>query len=132
MRLLLFLMRTQGDIMSASLHAARQRDLERVLPALEFLRRHLPEPLDVEKLARLCHLSAPQFRRVFRAALGATPSEYSRRLRMEEAALLLRRTDDTIDTIASRVGYSDPSFFAHSFKAAMGASPGKYRAIAPV
>lgn len=131
-RMLLYLMRTHGDCMNASLHTAHRRELERVLPALEYLRNHLDEPLCVADLARVCHLSEPQFRRVFRAALNTSPSEYSRRLRMEEAALLLRRTNHTIDAVAARVGYSDPSFFAQSFKAAMGASPGKYRTMESV
>lgn len=131
-RLLLFLMRAHGDKMRPTLNSSRRRELERILPALEYLRQHLDEPVNVATLAASCYLSAPQFRRLFRAALNTTPTEYSRRLRMEEAALLLRRTDDTIDVVAARVGYSDPSFFAHTFKAAMGASPGKYRMTASV
>ena len=106
--------------------------MRRVLPALEIIRRHLNRAIPIEELASACHLSAPQFRRVFGRAMDASPNEYIRRRRMEEAALLLRRTEDTIESVAQRVGYSDPSFFAHSFKATMGASPGKYRTLSAV
>jgi AraC-like DNA-binding protein/mannose-6-phosphate isomerase-like protein (cupin superfamily) len=128
LRMLLYLMRNCGSAMQTAFSSDKRRELERVLPALEHLREKMDEPVDVRTLARACHLSAPQFRRVFRAALGMTPTEYSRLRRMEEAALLLRGGDATVAAIASRVGYADPAFFAHSFKAIMGVSPGKYRA----
>jgi AraC-like DNA-binding protein/mannose-6-phosphate isomerase-like protein (cupin superfamily) len=128
LRMLLFLMRTHGDEMQTEFSLHKRRELERVLPALEYLRENMSTAVNVTKLARVCHLSPPQFRRVFRAALGTTPTEYSRLRRMEEAALLLRGGDETIATIAARVGYAAPAFFAHSFKAIMGVSPGKYRA----
>lgn len=128
LRMLLYLMRNCGSDMQAPFSASKWRELERVLPALELLRAQISQPVDVQVLARVCHLSPPQFRRVFRAALGSAPTEYSRLRRMEEAALLLRGGDETIAVIASRVGYADPAFFAHSFKKIMGISPGKYRA----
>ncbi len=127
LRMLLNILRDYGDTLETAPGLLQRRELERVLPALEYLRKHLDKPLCVEDLAQICHLSQPQFRRVFRAALGISPSQYSRRLRMEEAALLLKRTDATIDVVASRVGYADPSCFAHLFKEMMGVSPGKYR-----
>jgi AraC-like DNA-binding protein len=128
LRMLIFLVRTRGDEMQAEFSSAKRREVERILPALELLREQMTQPTDVEALARVCHLSPPQFRRVFRAALGTTPTEYSRLRRMEEAALLLRRGNETIAAISQRVGYADPAFFAHSFKQIMGVSPGKYRA----
>lgn len=127
LRMLFSVVRDYGDVLETAPGLLQRRELERVLPALEYLRKHLDQSLCVEDLAQLCHLSQPQFRRVFRAALGVSPSQYSRRLRMEEAALLLKRTDATIDVVALRVGYADPSCFAHLFKEMMGVSPGKYR-----
>lgn len=130
LRMLLFLMRTHGTEMQDEFSLGKRRELERVLPALQYLREHMTQPVDVQALARTCHLSTPQFRRVFRTALGTTPTEYSRLRRMEEAALLLRGGHETIAVISARVGYADPAFFAHSFKQIMGVSPGKYRAQA--
>jgi AraC-like DNA-binding protein/quercetin dioxygenase-like cupin family protein len=106
---------------------ARWSDLRRVLPALEWMRKNLQEAITVPQLAAQCHLSEPHFRRLFVRAMETTPNEYLRRLRLEEAALLLRRGDQTVDAVAAQVGYCDPSFFARAFKARMGASPGKYR-----
>lgn len=131
MRLLLHFIREHmtGD---DTLQAARWREVRRILPALEMMRQNLNRVVTTRELATTCHLSEPQFRRVFSRAMNATPNEYLRRLRLQAAANLLRSTDDTIDAIAARVGYSDPSFFAHSFKALMGTSPGKYRTLSSV
>jgi AraC family transcriptional regulator len=108
------------------------RELSRVLPALELMRANLHRALTIGELAAACHLSQPHFRRVFGRIMDATPNDYLRRLRLEEAAQLLRRTDETVDAVAARVGYSDPSYFAQSFKAVMGMPPGKYRSLPSV
>ena len=109
------------------IHQSRWRELRRVLPALELMRANLHRAIAIDELASACHLSQVHFRRVFARVMNATPNDYLRRLRLEEAAQLLRRSDETIDAVASRVGYSDPSYFAQSFKAMMGLPPGKYR-----
>lgn len=127
-RLLLFFIREHRPA-TGILCSTKLREVRRVLPALETMKNNLSRSISIEELASTCHFSVPHFRRVFSRALNATPNEYLRRLRIEEAALLLRRTDETIEAVAARVGYSDPSFFAHSFKAMMKTSPGKYRAL---
>jgi AraC-like DNA-binding protein/mannose-6-phosphate isomerase-like protein (cupin superfamily) len=110
----------------------RWRELHRVLPALELMRSNISRVITIGELASACHLSQPHFRRIFTRVLGAAPNDYLRRLRLEEAAQLLRRTNETVDAVAARVGYSDPSYFAQSFKAVMGMPPGKYRCLPSV
>jgi transcriptional regulator GlxA family with amidase domain len=109
------------------LEAASWRELQRVLPSLELMRQRLDKPLTVGELAAACHLSEPHFRRIFVHVTGLAPNAYLRRQRIETAAHLLRHSDGTVESIAERVGFADASFFSHSFKNAMGVSPGRYR-----
>jgi len=46
---------------------------------------------------------------------------------MQKAAIFLRGTHQTIETIAGLVGYQEPAFFSKTFKAVMGLPPGAYR-----
>ena len=47
---------------------------------------------------------------------------------MDEAARLLRDTDEKTYRIAERTGYSDPNYFSYVFKKQFGLSPSKFRA----
>jgi two-component system response regulator YesN len=47
---------------------------------------------------------------------------------MEEAARLLRETDQKTYLIAEATGYSDPNYFSYVFKRHFGQSPSKFRA----
>lgn len=126
-RLLLHLIREHGDQMKMEARESRMADLRRLLPALEWMRRNLGQPIFIPHLAKLASLSEPQFRRVFQRTMNASPVQYLRRIRMEHACQLLRQTNDTVELIASKVGYAETAFFAHSFKKLIGLSPGKYR-----
>jgi AraC family transcriptional regulator len=99
----------------------------RVAPALHAMRGQLAAPLAIPELARLCGLSEPHFRRLFRRATGVTPVRYLQRLRVEEARLLLRQTDRTVADIAGLLGYAEPSHFSAVFHRHMHLWPGEYR-----
>lgn len=132
LRLLLCLIRDYGAVGAASIGSLQLADLQRLLPALRAMRAQLDDPLPIARLAAHCGLSEAHFRRVFLRVLGMSPVAYLRRLRIEEACRLLRHTSDTIDAIAARVGYTEPSFFSHTFRRMMGTSPGRYRATPTV
>lgn len=48
--------------------------------------------------------------------------------RLTRAATLLQETDDPLDVIARRVGYSTPYALSHAFSRLFGTTPGRYRA----
>jgi transcriptional regulator GlxA family with amidase domain len=101
--------------------------LERLLPALEAMRQDLAAPLPVAELASRCGLSEAQFRRIFQKAMGMSPVQHQRRLRIEEACRLLESTRLPLHEISRRVGYAEPSFFQRTFAELMGAPPGRWR-----
>jgi len=109
------------------LNAKRLSDLSRLSPALRKMRESCAAGCSVEEYAALANLSPPQFRRIFRRATSMSPNQFLQSLRLQKACALLRRSQATIESISSTVGYSDPSFFSRTFKKAMGMSPGAYR-----
>jgi transcriptional regulator GlxA family with amidase domain len=126
-RLLFHLIREHGDRLNPRANEARLADLRRLLPALEAMGKDLSKAVFIPDLARRAGFSEAQFRRVFQRTMGVSPVQHLRRIRMEHACQLLRRTDRTVESIASSVGYTEPAFFAHSFKKLIGTSPGRYR-----
>jgi len=99
--------------------------VERVLTALEA--RYDDAGLTLPELASAAGLSLDHFGRVFKARTGTSPMAYVRRLRLREAALMLRQTGHRIEEIAAAVGYGDPLYFSRLFSREFGVGPRGYR-----
>lgn len=87
----------------------------------------LSHPWPVEAMAKRMHLSPAQFRRVVGQVYRASPSEILQSMRIERAKQLLRRTDDSLEQIAERVGYESPFSLSRAFKRAVGRSPREFK-----
>ncbi|MEU6238081.1 AraC family transcriptional regulator [Kitasatospora sp. NPDC047058] len=79
-------------------------------------------------LAAASGVSRATLTRRFTALVGQPPMAYLAWWRMTRAATLLRQTDDPLDAIARRVGYSTPYALSHAFSRLFGTTPGRYRA----
>jgi AraC-like DNA-binding protein len=98
-----------------------------VRTALENIQQFPAAPWSVAQLAAAGGLSRTAFARQFRTLIGEPPLTYLTRWRMTIAARLLRETDLSIESVASRVGYGSPFAFGKAFKRSMGSAPGAYR-----
>ncbi len=94
---------------------------------LEWALRHLAEPLPVERLADVAHLSRRTFIRAFQASTGVTPAVWVRRQRLDEARRLLESTGLPIDQVAAACGFGSTVTMRQSFAAALHTSPSEYR-----
>ncbi len=98
-----------------------------IAAVLEWALRHLAEPLPVDRLAEVAHLSRRTFIRAFQAATGVTPAVWVRRQRLDEARRLLEATDLPIDQVAAACGFGSAVTMRQSFAAAFDTSPSEYR-----
>ncbi|MGF6605582.1 AraC family transcriptional regulator [Paraburkholderia sp. WSM4175] len=99
----------------------------RIRRVTDYIRTNLAEDLAIAELAEQAGLSSFHFARVFRRETGETPHQFVTRLRLEEAARLLRATDRTVLQIALEVGFENASHFSVQFKRGYGATPLAYR-----
>lgn len=74
-----------------------------------WVRGHLDVPFELARAARAVGASERTLQRRIRAVLGKPPIAFVQELRLERAVHLLRVTQDSVDTIASAVGYEDGS-----------------------
>ena len=86
------------------------------------------EQLSVEALCSHIHLSPTYFSTLFKREVGMSFTAYVTKVRMDEAARLLRETDEKTYRIAEATGFSDPNYFSYVFKRHFGQSPSKFRA----
>ncbi|MGF7029943.1 two-component system response regulator YesN [Paenibacillus mucilaginosus] len=94
---------------------------------LAYIHEHYSEPLTLSEVAKHFHFNPSYLSSYFAANSKEGFNEYVNRIRIEEAAKLLRTGDVAISDIGARVGYADHSYFCKVFKKFTGMSPSRYR-----
>ena len=103
------------------------RALLRIGEAISHLETNYPAGIDLDRLARIAHMSKRNFIRSFQAAMGTSPIAHLVQLRVNRGASLLRSTDQSVTEIAFAVGFTDSNYFARQFNKLIGVSPSQYR-----
>jgi transcriptional regulator GlxA family with amidase domain len=75
----------------------------------DWARANLKHGFSLDDAARAVASSKRTLARHMHAVLGKSPLSYFQSLRIERAVHLLRTSDASVDEVAARVGYADPS-----------------------
>lgn len=94
---------------------------------LSFIHEHYAEKIYVPDLAKQANMSKEYFSRFFKETIGQPPSIYLKEYRIQQAILLLERTDETIMNISLRCGFNSLPAFLRAFKKHTNTTPAKYR-----
>jgi AraC-like DNA-binding protein len=81
----------------------------------------------LESLAAESGASRASLSRRFQALVGEAPMTFLKNWRMALAADLLSHPDETVGTVAEKVGYATPYAFSAAFKRVRGISPNDHR-----
>ena len=119
-------------------HSVRRRDTEppapqtaltdrQVAAVRDLLAARLSEPLSLEDLASATGLSVSQFARQFKARTGSPPHRYLVRLRVEQAARLLRAGTLPIALVAAACGFSHQEHLTRVLRSHLGTTPAALR-----
>lgn len=95
--------------------------------ALALMHERSAHPWTLEALAQQAGLSRTALAERFRDAMGDTPLNHLRVLRMQRAVRLLTETDHKLEAVAAAVGYQDAFSFSKAFKRTVGESPQAFR-----
>ena len=87
-------------------------------------------PWTLDKLAAESGASRASLARRFNDLVGEPPMTFLKNWRMAMAADLLCQPDETLSTVAEKVGYATPFAFSAAFKRVRGISPQQHRASA--
>lgn len=110
------------DAVSRNLHGVLS--IER---ALEMIRTRYAEPLRIESVARENGYRESNFCKVFKSVTGETFHSALNHRRVEVACMLLRDSNDAVESIAQQVGFGDAKAFCRVFKSITGVTPNTYR-----
>jgi AraC family transcriptional regulator, carnitine catabolism transcriptional activator len=96
-----------------------------IVATVTLMNRHIDTPLSMDELAAAAGYSRRHLERLFRDAVGKTPGEFYRGLRLDRGRNLLSTTDLTLMEISLACGFSTVSHFSKSFRARFGTAPTK-------
>ena len=100
---------------------------EMMKKVMEAINEHLDDSdFNVESLADIIGMSRAQLHRRVKEATGITVGEFIRNLRLQQAARMLEKGDNTIQQVAWAVGFSNPTHFSAAFKRYFGVPPMEY------
>jgi len=104
---------------------------ELVERTIEFITSHNEKnpagKLNLTELSRLVHSSPENLCRLFQKTLHLGPLEYVKMLRLDRAANLLRRSNQSLKEVAAQTGFYDSFHLSKSFKKVYGLSPKDFR-----
>ncbi|MEN6306991.1 MAG: AraC family transcriptional regulator [Anaerohalosphaeraceae bacterium] len=100
---------------------------ERIVQVRQYIEDHFSEPIQIDELTSMVHMSARHLFRMFIDAFRVSPLAHQQNLRLEAAQSLLRSTPLRCNEIAARVGYSNVYYFHRLFKKKTGLTPRQYR-----
>ncbi|MBB4927289.1 GlxA family transcriptional regulator [Kitasatospora kifunensis] len=92
-----------------------------------WVREHLDQPLRIADAARALATSERTLQRALDRVLGISPLRFAQRIRLEQAAHLLRTTSLPTEAIARRVGYENASTLTTLLRERLGTTPGRLR-----
>ena len=102
-----------------------ESSIDRVAKAISWLRANFSQPMKVEDLAELVHMSVSSFHEHFKSVTSMSPLHYQKVLRLQEARRLMLSTMMDAGTASQRVGYLSASQFSREYSRFFGSAPAK-------
>jgi AraC-like DNA-binding protein len=93
--------------------------------AVSWLRANFSQPMKVEELAGLAHMSASSFHQHFKSVTSMSPLQYQKVLRLQEARRLMLSAMMDAGAASRMVGYLSPSQFSREYGRFFGSAPTK-------
>ena len=100
-----------------------ESSVHRLAKAISWLRANFSQPMKVEDLAGLVHMSVSSFHEHFRSVTSMSPLHYQKVMRLQEARRLMLSTMTDAGTASQRVGYLSASQFSREYSRFFGIAP---------
>lgn len=92
-----------------------------------YINRHYREDITVSQMAEAVNIDRTYVYKLFRRFSGKSPSQYLQQYRLEQAAVLLRKSSLSITEICYETGYQHLPYFTKMFREYREMTPSEYR-----
>jgi AraC-like DNA-binding protein len=97
-------------------------EIQRISKAVEHIHQNLEQPVSVEKLADLVHMSRSAFFDKFKDVMHVSPLQYAKSVKLHSAQALIREGKKANEA-GYMVGYNSPAQFSREYKRHFGFAP---------
>jgi AraC-like DNA-binding protein len=97
---------------------------QRISKAVEHIHQNLDQPVSVESLADMVHMSQTSFYENFKKVLHLSPLQYAKSVKLDHAQALIREGKKANEA-GFLVGYNSPAQFSREYKRHFGFTPSK-------
>jgi transcriptional regulator GlxA family with amidase domain len=125
--LVVYLKRAGGQEQYSEPLQFQMESVSRLSELATWILSHLNQDLSVEALAAKACLCPRHFSRRFKSEFGSTPADFVERLRLDEARNRLSGGENTVESVATSVGFKSPDAFRRAFERRLGVNPSDYR-----
>lgn len=100
-----------------------ESSVNRVAKAISWLRANFSQPVKIEELAELVHMSVSSFHDHFKSVTSMSPLHYQKVVRLQEARRLMLSSMMDAGSAGRRVGYLSASQFSREYSRFFGSAP---------
>lgn len=99
---------------------------EFLLKATNIIKSSINKEMNVENLCDAMNMSRSSLYNKIKALTNDSPSDFIRKVRMNEASILLKSKRYTVSEVSDMMGFSDPKYFTDTFKKYYRVPPSTY------
>lgn len=105
----------------------KKKELDRLNPVLQYIAQNYNRPIPLQEIADVAILQPGYFCRFFKNTMGTTFLEYQNELRLSHIYQDLIETDDPVNVILERHGFTNYKLFRRMFRENFGDTPTNIR-----
>jgi len=102
-----------------------ESSVQRVAKAISWLRDNFSQPIRIEDLAEMVHMSVSSFHEHFKSVTTISPLQYQKVLRLQAARRLMLSAMMDASAASQRVGYLSASQFSREYSRFFGSAPAR-------
>ncbi|BDA74028.1 transcriptional Regulator, AraC family [Calothrix sp. PCC 7716] len=127
--LVIHLLRNYSSVTQTITSEKQSLNRTQLQQAIDYIHAYIDRDLSLGEIAEVVNISPTYFASLFKRAIGTSPHQYVIQQRVQQAKLLLSKTDLAIADIALQVGFSSQSHLTQQFKRLTGVTPKQVRAL---
>lgn len=117
----------KGDVSLEEEQPVKGTNMAQIAAALDYINKNYDKPIKAIELANICSMSETHFRRIFEEYINMSPMDYVNLIRIQRACDLMKKTNDSMDLVAVKCGFSTTSTFNRNFKKYLNTSPYQWK-----